>query len=68
MPYLSASSADHRSAHGLFAVGKTIYVGLVGSVTLEVMLISRYMTALFLVVVAVSYLLVYPYFWLYPAI
>lgn len=46
---------------GLWAVGKTIFVCLLGSVTLECVLVARFWTAVFGVFAFLSYATVYPF-------
>lgn len=47
---------------------QVVYVGLLGVITLEVVLIARYWTWLFLVLVLLSYFLCYAFFLLYPLV
>lgn len=52
--------------YGLWAVGKTIFVSLLGAVTLEAALVARYWTVLFALFSVLSYVLVYPYMIAFP--
>lgn len=47
--------------YGLWAVGKTIFVCLLGCVTLECVLVARYWTAVFGVFALLSYGMIYPF-------
>ncbi|KAK9828339.1 hypothetical protein WJX74_009865 [Apatococcus lobatus] len=68
IPYYSVANGDRNSITDLWSVGKTIWVAVIGVVTLEILLVSRYQTKLFLLVTLLSYALVYPYVIILPLI
>lgn len=68
IPYYSVANGDRNSITDLWSVGKTIWVAVIGVVTLEILLVSRYQTKLFLAVTLISYGLVYPYVIILPLI
>jgi len=66
IPLYSISPSGPEAIDGAWAVGKTIYVAILGAVTLEACLVARYWTGLFFLFVFLSYFLVYPFFLLFP--
>lgn len=66
IPYYTVTAAGKNNSDSLWALGKTIFVGLLGVVTLEVALVSRYWTECFIVVLILSFGLVFPYLKLFP--
>jgi len=66
IPLYSISASGPEAIDGAWAVGKTIYVAILGAVTLEAGLVARYWTFLFFLFVFLSYFLVYPFFLLFP--
>lgn len=66
IPYYSVTAAGKSNSDSLWALGKTIFVGLLGVVTLEVALIGRYWTEFFMGVLFLSFVLVFPYLLLFP--
>ncbi|GMH33103.1 hypothetical protein BSKO_00937 [Bryopsis sp. KO-2023] len=66
IPYFSASVRGDNSTHGLWSVGKTIYISMLGVVTLEVCLVARYWTGLFSFFVFLSFALVFPFCLAFP--
>ncbi|GMH33051.1 hypothetical protein BSKO_00885 [Bryopsis sp. KO-2023] len=68
IPYfgIAVSASGQYSTHGLWAVGKTIFVSLLGAVTLEAMLVARYWTILFWFFGVMSYVMVYPFMIAFP--
>ncbi|KAL3132559.1 hypothetical protein ABBQ32_009098 [Trebouxia sp. C0010 RCD-2024] len=68
IPYYSIVSSGQNSITDVYSVGKVVFVALLGAVTLEICVIARYWTWLFLVFVLLSYWLVYPFEILFPAI
>lgn len=52
----------------IFSVGKTVFICMLGAVTIEVMLVARYWTWIFAIISALSYLLVYPFVLIFPII
>ena len=61
IPFYATRSNARSSATDVFSVGKTVFIALLGSVTLEVALVSRYWTWLFVAFLLLSYFLVYPF-------
>eukprot|EP00210_Caulerpa_lentillifera_P006951 g6646.t1 len=55
LPYYAISPSGPKAVDGLWAVGKTIFVAILGAVTLEVCLVARYWT-------------MFPFFILFPYI
>lgn len=66
IPFFAPVASGRDSNHGLYAVGKTTYIALLGVVTLEVSLVARYWTKLFVFFVVLSYVVVYPFFLVFP--
>lgn len=68
IPYIAMATSfnGQDTNYGLWAVGKTIFVSLLGAVTLEAVLVARYWTVLFSVFSAMSYVFVYPYMIAFP--
>lgn len=66
VPFLAASPLGNRSTIDVFSVGKTIFICMLGVVTMEIMIVARFWTWWFAVVCALSYLLVYPYMLFFP--
>jgi magnesium-transporting ATPase (P-type) len=67
IPYYAAFASGHTSLDGLFAVGRISYIALQGVVTLEVCTISRHYTTLFVAFVLYSWLIMFPFFYLFEA-
>ena len=61
IPYYATTTNGQHGANDVFSVGKTVFVALLGTVTLEVALVSRYWTWLFLIFLILSYILVFPF-------
>lgn len=68
IPYYTIVASGQNSITDVYSVGKVVFVALLGAVTLEICVIARYWTWLFLVFVLLSYWLVYPFEILFPAI
>ncbi|GAB4813242.1 hypothetical protein N2152v2_000288 [Parachlorella kessleri] len=66
--YYSIAPSDNRSITDVYSLGKIAFVGLLGTVTLEVCLTARYWTWLFGVFVFLSYFLVYPFITIFPLV
>lgn len=66
VPFLAASPLGNRTTIDVFSVGKTIFICMLGVVTMEIMIVARYWTWWFAGVCALSYLLVYPYVIFFP--
>lgn len=68
IPLYCIKASGPKAIHGIWAVGQTIFIALLGVVTLEACLVARYWTKLFVVFCILSYSLVYPYILLFPYI
>ena len=68
IPYYTIVASGQNSITDVYSVGKTVFVALLGAVTLEICVIARYWTLPFLIFVLLSYWLVYPFEILFPAI
>ena len=68
IPYYSIVEAGENSITDVYSVGKVVFICLLSAVTLEICVIARYWTWLFLVFVFLSYWLVYPFEVVFPAI
>ena len=66
IPLYSITASGPEAIDGVWAVGKTIYIAILGAVTLEACLVARYWTSTFFLFVFLSYFLVYPFFLLFP--
>ncbi|KAK9836118.1 hypothetical protein WJX81_002623 [Elliptochloris bilobata] len=61
VPYLSLASDGARLTDDLFSYGKTIFLGIIGAVSLEVALVSRFWTAPFTLAWALSFGFCFPW-------
>eukprot|EP00891_Asterochloris_glomerata_P000836 jgi/Astpho2/836/Aster-00685 len=68
IPYYSITASDHNSITDVYSVGKTVFIALLGAVSLEVALVARYWTWLFAIFLGLSYFIVYPFEVVFPAI
>jgi magnesium-transporting ATPase (P-type) len=71
VPYISASTLATSGKMGtdnIFALGKTVYISLLGIIGIEILLLSRSWTKLFVASVVLSYLFVYLFLPVYEAI
>ena len=68
IPYFAASPMGAASVNDIYSVGKTVFICMLGAVTIEVMIVARYWTVVFGVISALSYLLVFPFVLLFPVI
>lgn len=68
VPYLAVNNTDGMSRGGLYCLSKTCFFALLGTVTLEVIMMTKYWTWLFAVVIAASYLLAYAFVLVFPLI
>ena len=68
IPYYTIVASNENSITDVYSVGKTVFVALLGAVTLEIVVIARYWTLPFLIFVLLSYFLVYPFEIVFPAI
>jgi hypothetical protein len=68
VPFLAASPHGSNSVIDIFSVGKTIYICMLGVVTMELMIVARYWTWWFAVICMLSYILVYPFLLVFPLV
>ena len=61
IPYYTTRTNGVYSMTDVFAVGKTVFIALLGTVSLEVAIVSRYWTWLFVMFLVLSYVLVFPF-------
>ena len=61
IPYLAVATNGSEPVDDVYAVGKTMFIGIIGAVSLEISLIARYWTWLFFAAWAGSYLFIYPF-------
>lgn len=66
VPFLAASPTGSRSAIDIFSMGKTIHICMLGVVTMELMIVTRYWTLWFAFICVFSYTLVYPFVLVFP--
>ena len=65
IPYYAAFFSGADSVDGLYAMGRIAYIALQFVVTLEVLMISRHITVLFIAFVLYSCGIVFPFFYLF---
>uniref|UniRef100_A0A7S2X1N1 P-type ATPase C-terminal domain-containing protein n=1 Tax=Chloropicon primus TaxID=1764295 RepID=A0A7S2X1N1_9CHLO len=65
IPYYSTFYSGSDDLSGLFAVGRISYIALQGVVTLEVFMIARHVTTLFVTFVFYSWVILFPFFYLF---
>lgn len=68
IPYLAINPTDANSVAGLYCLGKTCFLAMLGTVTLEIMLLTRYWTWPMTIIAALSYLLAYVFVFIYPMV
>lgn len=68
IPMYSITASGPEAIDGVWAVGKVVFIAILGAVTLEACLVARYWTSTFFIFVFLSYFLVYPFFLLFPFI
>lgn len=61
IPYLSIVTNGVKPIDSVWAVGKLMFIGIIGVVSWEISLISRYWTWLFTVVWFLSYAITFPF-------
>lgn len=66
VPFFAASPLGDRTTIDVFSVGKTIFICMLGVVTMEIMIVARYWTWWFAGVCIFSYTLVFPYVIFFP--
>jgi Phospholipid-translocating P-type ATPase C-terminal len=68
IPFAAAAPMGADSVIDVYSVGRTINIAMLGVVTIEIMLVTRFWTYWFAGACVLSYLLVYPYAFLLPEI
>eukprot|EP01025_Chloroclados_australasicus_P031044 TRINITY_DN3132_c0_g4_i1.p1 TRINITY_DN3132_c0_g4~~TRINITY_DN3132_c0_g4_i1.p1 ORF type:complete len:1356 (-),score=176.40 TRINITY_DN3132_c0_g4_i1:580-4509(-) len=66
IPYLAAQATDNLSQNNIYSVGKTIFLCILGVVTLEITLVTRFWTWIHAIVTALSYFVAYLYILVFP--
>ena len=66
IPFFAASPTGADSIIDVFSVGKTIHICMLGVVTMEIMIVTRYWTWWFGIICVLSYALVYPFVLIFP--
>lgn len=61
IPYLAIATNGAEPIDDVYAVGKTMFIGIIGVVSLEIALIARYWTWLFLAAWSLSYAVTFPF-------
>jgi hypothetical protein len=61
IPYLAISTNATEPIDDVYAVGKTMFIAIIGVVSLEIALIARFWTWLFLAAWALSYAVTFPF-------
>ncbi len=61
IPYLSLSNHEVRPLDDVNALGKTMFIAMIGVVSLEVMLVSRFWTGWFVAAWSLSWALCFPW-------
>lgn len=61
IPYLSLTTNADKPIDSVYAMGKLMFIGIIGVVSWEISLISRYWTGLFVLVWFLSYIVTFPF-------
>ncbi|BDA48078.1 probable phospholipid-transporting ATPase 7 [Coccomyxa sp. Obi] len=61
IPYLSLTTNAEKPIDSVYAMGKLMFIGIIGVVSWEIALISRYWTWLFILVWFLSYFVTFPF-------
>ena len=63
MPFLSITTDGPDATTDVYGIGKVMFIGIIGVVSWEIALISRYWTWIFMLVWALSYAVTFPFLW-----
>lgn len=66
IPYLSIMAGNNHSLQDVWSLGKTMFIAMIGTVTLEIGLVSRFWTFPFFAVWLLSFVLAFPWLVLLP--
>lgn len=61
VPYLSLTTNAEKPIDSVYAMGKLMFIGIIGVVSWEIAVISRYWTWLFVLVWFLSYFITFPF-------
>ncbi len=61
VPYLSIVTDGHDATSDVYGIGKVMFIGIIGVVSWEIALISRFWTWIFMLVWALSYAVTFPF-------
>ena len=63
VPFLSITTDGSDATTDVYGIGKVMFIGIIGVVSWEIALISRYWTWIFMLVWALSYAVTFPFLW-----
>jgi len=63
VPFLSIVVDAQDATSDVYGIGKVMFIGIIGVVSWEIALISRFWTWIFIVVWALSYAVTFPFLW-----
>lgn len=63
MPFLSIVTDGPDATSDVYGIGKVMFIGIIGVVSWEIALISRFWTWIFVVVWGLSYAVTFPFLW-----
>ena len=66
VPYLSIVPGNNESVADVWSVGKTMFIAMIGTVSLEIALVSRFWTWPFFLAWFLSFTLAFPFLVLLP--
>ena len=61
VPFLSIVTDGHEATSDVYGIGKVMFIGIIGVVSWEIALISRFWTWIFMLVWALSYAITIPF-------
>ena len=63
VPFLSITTDGPDATTDVYGIGKVMFIGIIGVVSWEIALISRFWTWIFILVWALSYAVTFPFLW-----
>ena len=63
VPFLSITTDGQDATTDVYGIGKVMFIGIIGVVSWEIALISRFWTWIFILVWALSYAVTFPFLW-----
>ena len=63
VPFLSITTDGTDATTDVYGIGKVMFIGIIGVVSWEIALISRFWTWIFILVWALSYAVTIPFLW-----